>query len=148
MRAEDIKEFLGDVYDWRPDAGVVSVYVGIDRGDRGDGWRLALREQLRDQAIEPSIAERVLRRFPENGEPPAGRSHIGFFAVGEDREVWHSLQSNGISTAVHHEPAAHLTPLVRLLAEQHLHPRRPGDNWNARGRSDGALPRLGHQRGA
>lgn len=118
MRAEDIKEFLGDVYDWRPDAGVVSVYVGIDRGDRGDGWRLALREQLRDQAIEPSIAERVLRRFPENGEPPAGRSHIGFFAVGEDREVWHSLQSNGISTAVHHEPAAHLTPLIRLLADQ------------------------------
>src|SRR5439155_10451246 len=37
---------LLELLDWRPEAGVLSVYVSVDPADRSRSWRIALREQL------------------------------------------------------------------------------------------------------
>ena len=36
---------LREVAEWRPAGGVVSAYVAIDPADRGEGWRIELKNQ-------------------------------------------------------------------------------------------------------
>jgi hypothetical protein len=115
--------------DWRPELGVLSVYVAIDPADRGEPWRVELRNQL-DSAIEAeqdlhgrrralaATAERIKAHFPEQ-LPPSGRCHIGFCEVAEKdgREFWIAAQMHREETEVVDRDHPHLTPLLELLDE-------------------------------
>jgi hypothetical protein len=71
-----------ELLDWQPEFGVLTVCVGIDPGDRGEGWLIELRNQLKS-AVEPAddghdrgrglraAAQRILDRFDEE-ELPSG----------------------------------------------------------------------------
>ena len=37
---------IEELLDWRPEFGVLTVCVGIDPADRGQGWLIELRNQL------------------------------------------------------------------------------------------------------
>ena len=119
--------------DWRPDLGVVSVYVAIDHGDRSEGWRVELRDRL-DDVIEAetdhhgrraltATAERIKAHFPD--EVPSGRGHIGFCAVKEQKpddrrgqsDIWMSTQMAPPQAEVVRRERPHLTPLIELLEE-------------------------------
>jgi hypothetical protein len=113
VRPDEAKQVLGELLEWEPPEGVVSAYVEIDPADRGEGWRIALREQMRD-APEPAAA-RLSARFPQNSAPPDGRTHVGFISGDGKREVWHDFQSPGTGVHVYCEPKAHLAPLLELL---------------------------------
>lgn len=113
MHREPEIELLRELSQWEPQGGVASVYFEIDPADRGGGWRIALRHAL--QGLPESVAERVMARFPENGEHPSGRTQIGFIEVEGDREEWNAVQlSIGEAKAVH-APRPHLTPLLCML---------------------------------
>ena len=74
---------LEELLDWRPDFGVITVFVAIDPSDRSKGWLIELRKVLtsavesrddahdRGRALE-ATAQRVLDRFDEE-ELPSGR---------------------------------------------------------------------------
>src|SRR3954469_1653487 len=90
VRAPDEKT-IRSLLDWRPELGIVSGYVGIDPADRGEPWRVELRNQLeelveaehdkhgRRPALEATVG-RINDQFPE-GTPPSGRCQIGFCEV-------------------------------------------------------------------
>jgi hypothetical protein len=119
---------LRQLLDWRPAGGILSVYVEVDPADRSHGWRIALRDRLRElagwtsphesrRAFEAAAA-RALERFPEEGAPPDGRGHAGFIEVAEKpTEVWRSMQMAPHHTEAVHWPQAYLRPLVLLFAE-------------------------------
>src|ERR671933_581267 len=67
-------QLVRELSEWEPQGGVVSIYFEIDPGDRGEGWRIALREELDNMA--EAVAERVLRRYPEGRPHPSGRTQI------------------------------------------------------------------------
>jgi hypothetical protein len=119
---------LRELVDWRPAGGVLSVYVDTEPSDRGGGWRIALKDGLRD-VLESAgsrderrelegAAERVLAHFPEALPQGSGRGHFGFVEVGGSRrERWHDVQSAPRATEVFHGPCPCLRPLVRILHE-------------------------------
>lgn len=114
---------------WSPNEGVLSVCLGIDPADRGEGWRVELRNGLggvRDNAASPALrasieatAERILARFPREAPHPEGRTHIGFVEVSRKpgREVWHHFQTGRPAHAptVIHGRHPLLWPLLALL---------------------------------
>ena len=107
-------ELLSELAGWAPEGGVVSAYVGIDPGDRGEGWRIELRHAL--EGLGPDPAGRVLKRFPDDAALPHGRTHVGFLELdGARREIWHSFQLDDISTEVVVAERPFLAPLVKLL---------------------------------
>jgi hypothetical protein len=115
--------------DWRPERGVLSVYVAIDPADRSERWRMELRQQL-DSVIEAekdkhgrraalvATAQRIKGHFPDQA-PPTGRCQIGFCEVAErgDRDVWMAVQMQRDRTEVVDRDGPHLTPLLELLDE-------------------------------
>jgi hypothetical protein len=120
------REELRRLAEWRPEGGVISVYLDLDPADRRGGWRIELHERLkeianasRDSADRNAVkaaSERVLGRFPENGPPLSGRVQVGFVEVAEaGREVWRGVQGRLDRSLVVRAPAPHLTPLVRIL---------------------------------
>ena len=50
MERGDRDRLLRQLVDWRPAGGVLSVYVDVDPADRSQGWRIALRDRLRELA--------------------------------------------------------------------------------------------------
>ena len=123
--AEALKGLVG----WEAPYGVLSVYVEIDPGDRGGGWKIALRDQLdaaveaadpedRDHAIAlKATAGRIRERFEPN-TPPSGRMQIGFVACAakptrDVPEEWFAVQFPVERTRVSYGPR----PNVRGLAE-------------------------------
>lgn len=119
---------LRDLLEWEPRLGVLSVYLAIDHADRGHGWRIALRDALREalrgaeadsaQALE-ATAERVIERFDSNGGPPPdGRGQIVFAEIGADAGREQHYETMAVprtpATAVA-APRPHLQPLVELL---------------------------------
>jgi hypothetical protein len=128
MRAPDEKT-IRSLLDWRPELGIVSVYVAIDPADRGEPWRVELRNQLdglvdperdkhgRRPALEATV-ERIKGHFPE-GSPPSGRCQIGFCEVAEKegRETWMSAQMHRDRTEVVDRDHPYLTPLLEMLDE-------------------------------
>lgn len=120
-------ETLRQLSAWRPDLGVLSVYVHVDPGTRGDGWRIELRNGLReavrnaeqdgDHELKQGVratAERVQRHFDEREAPPQ-RTEIGFAEVGEKgEEHWYSL-TFPVRPEVAHDRRAHIHPLLALL---------------------------------
>jgi Bacterial archaeo-eukaryotic release factor family 10 len=120
---------VDELLDWRPEFGVVTVCVGIDPGDRSEGWLTDLRKQLK-QAIESgddghdrgraltATAQRVLDRFDD--EEPSGRCQIGFCEATDDRrprDIWTAAQMDGFKTGASYADRAHVTPLLKLLDE-------------------------------
>ena len=88
MEQSERAKLLRRLVEWRSEAGILTVYVHVDPGDRGRGWLIELRERLHELLEETSphaerrafeaAANEVLERFPENGAPPEGRGHVGF----------------------------------------------------------------------
>jgi hypothetical protein len=121
---------IDDLLDWRPDFGVVTVCVAIDPADRGEGWLVELRKQLR-KAVEAgddghdrgralsATAQRVLDRF-EDEELPSGRCQIGFCEATDGRQardLWTAAQMDGFRTSVSYGDRPRLTPLLKLVDE-------------------------------
>src|SRR3954447_15475070 len=129
MEQTERAKLLSRLVAWRSEAGILTVYVHVDPGDRGRGWRIELRERLHRLAEETSphaerrafkaAANEVLERFPENGAPPEGRGHVGFIELTEKHPtaVWRSMQMGPrrIEAVVHERPL--IRPLVELFAE-------------------------------
>ena len=107
----------------------LSIYVEIDPGDRGGGWKIALRDQIdaavesaepedRDHAIAlKATAGRIRERF-EPTAPPSGRMQIGFVACAtkptrDVSEEWFAVQFPVERTRASYGPR----PNVRGLAE-------------------------------
>jgi hypothetical protein len=123
------ERLLRRLVEWRPAAGILSVYVHVDPGDRGRGWRIALRERLHALAEETSphgerrafeaAATQVLERFPENGAPPEGRGHAGFIELAEKNPtaVWRSMQMAPRRVEVVRSSRPYVRPLVELFAD-------------------------------
>jgi hypothetical protein len=115
MHREPEWQLVRELSEWEPPGGVVSVYFEIDPGDRSEGWRIALRDEL--GKIPDAVAERVLRRYPEGQPLPSGRTQIGFLEADGERELWSAAQMDLGAVSVVHAPRPFLTPLVRLLDE-------------------------------
>lgn len=113
---------------WRPPYGIVSVYLDLAPGDRGEAWRIELRNGLRSAreaardggdrdtrvALEAAI-ERIEERFADGGRPN-GRAHVGFVEVGaEGGESWYSLALPIGETTIVHAPRPLLHPLLAAL---------------------------------
>jgi release factor family 10 len=121
---------IDELLDWRPDFGVITVCVGIDPGDRSEGWLNELRKQLK-QAVEAgddghdrgraltATAQRVLDRFDEKALP-SGRCQIGFCEATSERrarDLWTGAQMDGFRTGATYGDRPRLTPLLKLLDE-------------------------------
>ena len=128
MEQTERDQLLRRLIEWRPPSGVLSVYVIVDPADRSQGWRIELRERLRELAGKSSeheqrrafdaAASQVLERFPANAAPPEGRGHVGFIEVSEKRPraVWRSMQMPPRRTEALLAPRAFVRPLVELFA--------------------------------
>ena len=87
--------------EWRPDLGVLSVYLGFDPADRGGAWRTELRNAL-DAILEShkevhhdlrvalrATAKRLVERFEDGDLRPPPRGEIGFVEVSEKQGTEH-----------------------------------------------------------
>ena len=116
MEATAAEKLLEELVGWRPPGGVVSVCVAIDPGDRGEGWRIALRHAA--EKLDEDVAQRLLARFPENAPLPHGRTQIGFLEIGgAEREEWRGFQVDGWKTEVVHANRPCLSTLVEILGQ-------------------------------
>ena len=116
--------------DWRPEHGVISVYLVIDPADRRESWRTVLKEKL-DGIVEaewdPSghrrvplraTAERIQEHFLDE-VPPFKRLQIGFCEVAErdGRDIWTSAQMRREESEIVDLDHPYLIPLLGLLDE-------------------------------
>jgi len=114
---------------WRPDHGVVSVYIDVDPGDRGGGWRIGVRDGL-DRAVAAAaegdretrlaVAATARRILDELATEPADdrpRGLIGFAEASREpgEERWYGAQLPPRRTQARYAPRAHLAPLIALL---------------------------------
>jgi hypothetical protein len=113
MEREADWELLRELAEWEPAGGAVSVYLDIDPADRGEGWRIALRDALGE--VDDEIAARVMARYPKGAEHPSGRSHIGFLEVGGEREIWSNVQMSIGRVIAVQASRPQLAPLASLL---------------------------------
>src|SRR5690349_19664207 len=87
--------------EWRPELGVLSVYLGFDPADRTGAWRTELRNAL-DAILEShkddehatrvalrATAKRLTERFEDGELRPPPRGEVGFVAVSEKEGVEH-----------------------------------------------------------
>jgi hypothetical protein len=108
------RRLLGEIAEWNPEGGVVSAYVAIDPADRGEGWRIELKNQL--SGCDPAVAERILARFPEENTLPHGRTQVGFLELGgERRELWNGFQITSERTRIVQADGPFLQPLATLI---------------------------------
>jgi hypothetical protein len=128
LQAPDEKTIRA-LLDWRPDLGVISVYVAIDPADRGEPWRVELRNRLdalvdaeedkheRRKALAATV-ERIRAHFPDE-QPRSGRFHVGFCEVAErdGRDIWLAAQVQRDETEVVDRDHPYLTPLLEVLDE-------------------------------
>lgn len=89
------------ISDWRPELGVLSIYLGFDPADRTGAWRTELRNGL-DAILEAhkeaehdlrvalrATAKRVADRFEDGDLRPPPRGEVGFVEVAEKAGVEH-----------------------------------------------------------
>src|SRR3954470_6526554 len=96
---------LRSLAEWAPPLGVLSVAVSADPGDRSEGWRAQLKDDVRaaigshengedERKIAlGATAERLLARFAEDVPPPA-RTVVGFVEVAREdgAERWYRAE--------------------------------------------------------
>lgn len=114
---------------WRPELGVLSVYLGFDPADRGGAWRTELRNGLdtildahKEIDHEPRVAlratvKRVMERFEDGDLRPPPRGEIGFVAVSEKEgaEHWWGTGTPPVADAcVEYAPEPVVAPLIDL----------------------------------
>jgi hypothetical protein len=118
-----------EISKWRPELGVLSVYLGFDPADRGGAWRTELRNGLdtildthKEIDHEPRVAlrataKRVMERFEDGDLRPPPRGEIGFVAVSEKERVEHWWGAGTPPTAdacVEYAPGPVVAPLIAL----------------------------------
>lgn len=117
--------------EWRPELGVLSVYLGFDPADRGGAWRTELRNGL-DAVLEAhreaeherrvalrATAKRVIERFEDGDLRPPPRGEVGFVEVAEKEGVqhWFGTGSAPVASAcVEFGPDPVIAPLLDLCA--------------------------------
>ncbi|MEO8091785.1 MAG: VLRF1 family aeRF1-type release factor [bacterium] len=123
-------ETPAELLSWRPEYGVVSVYIRVDPGDRSEGWRTEVRNGLsgvvgprrgsEDHQASGAIkatAERLQRDLLD--QPPRGEPGglIGFVEMArkQGEERWYATQIPPRRTEVLHGPVAQIHPLLELL---------------------------------
>jgi hypothetical protein len=114
MDSAAAQRLLREVAEWRPAGDVVSAYVAIDPADRGEGWRIELKNQAAE--CDDAAAERILGRFAELEALPHGRTQVGFIELdGRARERWHGFQMTTDRTRVVQAQGPYLEPLARIV---------------------------------
>jgi len=120
-----------DLLRWQPPLGVLSIYLKIDPGDRGDGWRTELRNGLAEvlgaaegAAHEMRVAlrstvERVAQRLSDREQIELPRGEVGFVEVARKggAERWwatHLEPRSGSSAHLARRPV--VAPLLSLAA--------------------------------
>jgi hypothetical protein len=118
-----------EISKWRPELGVLSIYLGFDPADRGGAWRTELRNGLeaildmhKEADHEPRVAlrataKRVLERFEDGDLRPPPRGEVGFVAVSEKggAEHWWGTGAPPVADAcVEYAPEPAVTPLIEL----------------------------------
>lgn len=122
-----IERLLG----WRPEHGVISVYLVIDPADRRESWRIVLKDKL-NEIVEAewdpggrrrvplrATAERIQEHFLDE-VPPFERLQIGFCEVAEKKDgedVWMSAQMRREETEIVDLDHPYVVPLLGLLDE-------------------------------
>lgn len=93
--ARPTPEEIRELAEWRPAAGVLSVYLHFDPNDRAGSWRTELRhgldcvlEEMKDATHERRIAmqatlQRLRERFEDEQTRPPPRGEAGFLEVAE-----------------------------------------------------------------
>ena len=128
--SEPTLEEAREVSEWRPELGVLSVYVGFDPADRGGGWRTELRNAL-DGILEShkeaehehrvalrATAKRLLERFEDGDLRPPPRGEVGFVEVAgkEATEHWWGTGEAPVADAcAEYAPEPVVAPLISLL---------------------------------
>jgi hypothetical protein len=118
---------LAELVRWQPPAGVLSIYLEIDPADRGEGWRIELRnglaaaieraEEARLRRALEAAAERVAERLGEGGPRGEGRARVGFVEVAPKpgHEIWRVLHLAPRRTEIRHAQRPYLRPLLEIL---------------------------------
>lgn len=129
MRIPD-QEIVSELAGWKPPLGVLSVFVDLDPANRGDAWRIRLRDALDDavagRRAEPevkAVVERVHAHFRHHGEQrDTGRYAVGFLEVGTKnvRDEWFELQAPALQTSAYLSAGPCLPPLIKLLDQAPL----------------------------
>jgi hypothetical protein len=114
---------------WRPRGGVLSLYVVIDPGDRGEAWRTAVRNGI-SEATRPdprddhetrsaldATAGRVERELLNGERSDEPRGLIGFVEISasEGEELWYASRVPPHRTEVVRGPVAQVHQLIELL---------------------------------
>ncbi len=115
--------------EWRPELGVLSVYLGFDPADRTGAWRTELRnglEAILDAHKEAehdlrvalrATAKRVLDRFEDGDLRPPPRGEVGFVEVAEKEggERWWGTGTAPVADAcVEFGPEPAVAPVLAL----------------------------------
>jgi hypothetical protein len=116
--------------EWRPELGVLSVYLGFDPADRGGAWRTQLRNAL-DAILEShkeadhanrlalrATAKRLTERFEDGDLRPPPRGEVGFVEVAEKAgaEHWWGTGAPPLADAcAEYAPEPVVAPLIALL---------------------------------
>lgn len=115
--------------EWRPELGVLSVYLGFDPADRGGIWRKELRNGLdavleahKDDTHNTRVAlrattKRLLERFEDGDLRPPPRGEVGFVEVSEKggAEHWWGTTVAPVATScVEYGPEPAIAPLLDL----------------------------------
>jgi hypothetical protein len=125
--AHPTMEDARELSDWRPQLGVMSVYLQFDPADRSGMWRIELKNGL-ERVVESAddaeherrvavreTARRLLERFDDEEVRPPPRGEAGFLEVSEEegQERW---WETGVAPVV---PAVLLTdePVVTELID-------------------------------
>lgn len=118
-----------ELSEWRPELGVLSVYLGFDPADRGGIWRTELRNGL-DAVLEAhkedehdrrvalrATAKRLLERFEDGDLRPPPRGEVGLVEVSEKEgtEHWWGIGVTPVvSNCVEYGPEPTVSPLLDL----------------------------------
>lgn len=128
--SEPTLEEAREVSEWRPEMGVLSVYLGFDPADRGGRWRTELRnaldavlESYRDSSHDLRVAlrataKRLIERFDDGDLRPPPRGEVGFVEVAEKEgtERWWGTGVPPVADAcVEYGPEPAVAPLIALV---------------------------------
>jgi len=128
--SEPTWEEAREVSEWRPELGVLSVYLGFDPADRGGAWRTELRSGL-DAILEShkevehglrvalrATAKRLIERFEDGDLRPPPLGETGFVEVAEKEGVehwWGTGTPPVADSCVEYGPEPAVAPLISLV---------------------------------
>jgi Bacterial archaeo-eukaryotic release factor family 10 len=125
------RERASELLAWRPEGGVLSVYLRIEPGDRSARWRTELRNGLAetvrsesaDQAGDGTDLQRTASRLERklDADPPHAdiRGLIGFVEIahGPAEERWYASRIPPVRTEVVAGPGSRMGPLLLQMLD-------------------------------